>query len=258
MRAALLMGLIVGTLFSLMGIFVVTRGMAFFSDFIAHSAILGMALAVTLEAEPVVFLIIYSAAVSFLASAIWSRFSLSRDVVLGVLYGGTVATGIILISVRHIGQSRIFGFLFGDILLVRPLDIWLSLCLLAAFGLFLVFNMRKLVKSSLLPEISIAEGVRVKFYDYALIAVMAVTIALSIKLIGVMLANAMVVIPAAAAKAVSRNFRQFICIAPALGIASFFTGISLSFYLDIPSGPSVVASAFLFFLAALPFGALRR
>jgi zinc/manganese transport system permease protein len=150
-----------------------------------------------------------------------------------------------------LGQSSLISMLFGDILLVKPVDIWLSSGLLGAFALFLAVKFRGLIKSSFLPEISRAEGIRVGFYDYALITLIAVTIALSIKLIGVILANAMVVIPAAAAKTVSRSLRQFMVIAPILGVASFLCGIILSFHLNLPSGPSVIASAFFFFLAAL-------
>jgi ABC-type Mn2+/Zn2+ transport system permease subunit len=119
------------------------------------------------------------------------------------------------------------------------------------FLAFFVKNRRKLIKTSFIPEISEAEGLNVKLYDYALIALIAVTIALSIKLIGVILANAMVVIPAASAKVVSRSFRQFMVTAPLIGVVSFLGGIVASFYLDLPSGPSVIAAASCCFAAAL-------
>jgi zinc/manganese transport system permease protein len=252
MRSALLMGLMLGVLFSLMGVFVVTRGMAFFSDFIAHAAILGGALALLAGVEPSLLLIPYSLVLAFAVSTVWSRMPLSRDTVLGVFYGGTVSLGIILVAAGGLGQQSLMQLLFGDILLIRAFDIWLTLGLLAAFLVFLRFNLRKLLKASFLPEISRAEGVRVKLYDYALIGLLAVTIALSIKLVGVILANAMVVIPAAAAKTVSKSFRQFVLIAPAVGVASFLLGTTLSFYLNLPSGPSVIACAFGFFLLTLP------
>lgn len=255
MRSALLMGLMLGVLFSLMGVFVVTRGMAFFSDFIAHAAILGGALALLAGVEPSLLLIPYSLVLAFAVSTVWGLMPLSRDAVLGVFYGGTVSLGIILVAAGGLGQQSLMQLLFGDILLIRAFDIWLTLGLLAAFLVFLRFNMRKLLKTSFLPEISRAEGVRVKLYDYALIGLLAVTIALSIKLVGVILANAMVVIPAAAAKTVSKSFRQFVLIAPAVGATSFLLGTTLSFYLNLPSGPSVVACAFVFFLLTLPLRA---
>jgi|Deesub1362A_J573_1020465.scaffolds.fasta_scaffold00073_105 ABC-type Mn2+/Zn2+ transport system permease subunit len=253
MRSALFMGLVLGTLFSLIGIFVVTKGMSFFSDFIAHSAILGGALAVIAGVEPTLFLIPYSLAVAFAISVVWNSFPLSRDTVLGVFYGGTVAAGIILISTKELGQLSLIQFLFGDILLIRPVDIWLASGLLVVFILFLRLKLRGLIKSSFLPEISVAEGINVRLYDYALISLVAVTVALSIKLVGVILANAMVVIPAAAAKTVSRSFKQFMLIAPVIGVFSFTGGVTLSFYLNLPSGPSVIAVAFVCFLITLPF-----
>jgi zinc/manganese transport system permease protein len=251
MKAALLMGLILGTLFSLMGIFVVTKGMSFFSDFIAHAAILGGALAVLAGMDISLFLIPYSLALALAVSAVWNSLPLSRDTVLGVFYGGAVAMGIIVISTKGLGGQSLLQFLFGDILLVGPTDIWLSTGLLAAFLLFAGLNTRRLLKASLLPEMSQAEGINVRRYDYALMALMAVTIALSIKLIGVILANAMVVIPAAAAKTVSGSFRQFVIIAPAIGVLSFSGGLILSFYANLPSGPSVIACAFALFLLSL-------
>lgn len=253
MRLALLLGLVLGVLFSLMGVFVVTRGMAFFSDFIAHAAILGGGLALVAGAEPVLFLVIYSVAVALAVSTTWHSMPLSRDTVLGVFYGGTVAAGVILVSVKGLGQGSLVRLLFGDILLVRPLDIWLSAGLMAVFALYLRLNYRRLLKASFLPEVARAEGINVRRQDYVLIVLTAVAIALSIKMVGVVLANAMVVIPAAAAKTVSRSFRQFLLLAPALGVASFIGGTVLSFYLNLPSGPAVIAVAFGFFLLSVPF-----
>ncbi|MDP2168451.1 MAG: metal ABC transporter permease [Thermodesulfovibrionales bacterium] len=251
MRSALLMGLILGILFPLMGVFVVTRGMSFFSDFIAHAAILGGALAVIAGISPPLFLIPYSIVVGLSASMVWNSFPLSRDTVLGVFYGGAIAAGVILIAVKGLSQTYLMQFLLGDILLISPLDIWLSAGLLAVFLVFLKLNLRKIVKSSFLPEVSMAEGVSVRAYDYVLIGFIAAAIALSVKVVGVILANAMVVIPAAAAKTISRNFRQFMFIAPLVGILSFVSGTVASFYLNIPTGPAIVAAAFVCFLAAL-------
>ncbi len=255
MKTALLMGLILGTLFPLMGIFVVTRGMAFFSEFIAHSAILGGALALLSGVEPTLFLLPYSVFLGLLASSVWGRMPLSRDTVLGVFYGGTVAGGVMLIAWKGLGQTSLMQFLLGDILLIRPADIWLSAGLLVAFIVLLRAGLRRLIKVSFLPEMAWAEGINVRLYDYALIGITALGVALSIKMVGVLLANAMVVIPAASAKILSRNFRQFMLMAPLIGVLSFTGGIALSFYLNIPSGPTVAMTAFAVFLASL---GLRR
>ncbi len=203
--------------------------------------------------EPGIFLIPYSLAVAFLAAEVWNRFKLSRDTVLGVFYGGTVSVGVILIAAFGLGQQGLMNILFGDILLISPTDLWLTGILLAGFLLFLWRNVRILVKSSFLPEISRAEGVNVRTFDYVLIGLIAVTIALSIKLIGVILANAMVVIPAAAAKGVSRSFRQFMIIAPLIGVSCFLIGTTASYYWNFPSGPSVIAVSFAVFLVTLVF-----
>jgi zinc/manganese transport system permease protein len=254
MRTALFMGFILGVLFSLMGVFVVTRGMAFFTDFIAHAAILGSGLSVLAGTDPSMFLIPYSLLIAFAVTVVWNRMPLSKDTVLGVFYGGAVAFGVILISVKGLGQNSLMQFLFGDILLITTTDLWLSAGLLLAFLLFLRLNYRRLLKSSFLPEISRAEGISVVFYDYALIALMAVTIALSIKMVGVILANAMVVIPAATAKTLSRSFRRFMVTAPLIGVAAFSGGTVLSYYLNLPTGPSIIAVSFCLFVLGLLFG----
>lgn len=251
LKTALVMGVVLGVLFSLIGIFVVTRGMAFFSDFIAHSAILGSALAVLLDIEPTLFLIPYSVVVGLAVSSVWHSSALSRDTVLGAFYGGTVAAGVLLIAWQGLSQTYLMRFLFGDMLLVGPLDVWLSVGLLLVFVIFLKFNLKGLLRSSLLPEISRAEGLRVKAYDLALVGLVALTVALSIKVVGVLLANAMVVIPAAAAKTLSRNFAQFLVISPIVGVLSFVSGTAASFYLNLPSGPSVAAAAFCLFCLSL-------
>jgi ABC-type Mn2+/Zn2+ transport system permease subunit len=258
MRTALLAGAILGVLFALMGVFVVSKGMSFFSDFIGHAAILGGALALLLGLDTTLFLIPYSLALGFLVSSVWQTFPLSRDAVLGVFYGGAVAIGMILVSVGGIGNQSLMQFLFGDILLVRGEEVALAAGLLAAFALFLAVERRRLLKAVFLPEIAAAEGIAVKKYDYVLMSLLAVTIAVSIKLVGAVLANAMVVIPAASARIVSRSFRQFLVIAPIVGVFTFTAGTAASFYGNIPSGPAVIATAFGVFVAALAANAIIR
>lgn len=255
MQSALLMGLVLGALFSLMGAFVVTRGMAFFGDFLSHSALLGGALALIIGAEPSVFLIIYCLAVGFAVSAVWQKMPLSRDTVLGVFYGGTVSIAILLMTGKGLGQQSLMQFLLGDILLIGSHDVLLASGLLLVFTAFGSMNRRRLVKASFLPEVAEAEGINVRGYELAIIALMSITIALSIKVVGVLLANAMVVIPAATAKSVSRNLRTFIVAAPLFGVFSFILGLSISFYMNLPSGPSIVATAFSLFIVTLPFRA---
>lgn len=257
MQSAIWLGIVLGVLFSLMGVFIVTRGMAFFSDFVAHASILGGAMALMIDIDPVFFLVPYGLAVAFAASAVWNRLNISRDTVLSVFYGGAVAAGLILISVKGLSHQSLMQILFGDILLVGKTDIWMALGLLFIFAAFLAFSMRRLIKCSFMPEIATAEGINVKLYDYALIGLIAVTISLSIKLTGVVLANSMVVIPAAAAKAISRSFRQFLFIAPMIGVATFLTGETVSFYYDIPTGPAVIAAAFVVFLITMAIGKIR-
>jgi len=252
MRTALGMGVVLGALFSLMGIFVVTRGMAFFGDFLSHSALLGGALALIIGAEPSVFLIIYCLVLGFAVSALWQKMPLSRDTVLGVFYGGTVSVAILLMTARGLGQQSLMQFLLGDILLIGRHDVWLALGLLVAFTTFGALNRRRLVKASFLPEVAEAEGINVRGYELAVIALMSITIALSIKVVGVLLANAMVVIPAAAAKSVSRNLKSFMITAPLFGVVSFMAGLALSFYYNLPSGPSIAATAFALFIITLP------
>lgn len=258
MRSALLMGLILGVLFPLMGVFVITKGMSFFSDFIAHAAILGSALGVLAGITPSVFLIPFSVLVGLIASMVWNSFPLSRDTVLGVFYGGAIAGGLILISVKGLSHAYLMQFLFGDVLLIERLDIWLAAGLLAIYTAYLASDYRRLVKASFLPEISRAEGINVRLMDYALVGFIAGAIALSVKVVGVMLANAMVVIPAASAKTVSRSFKQFMIIAPTIGVISFILGIWVSFRLNIPSGPSIVGVAFSCFVLSLIFKSLRK
>lgn len=253
MLMALMMGLIMGVLFSLMGVFAVTRGMAFFGDFLSHSALLGGALALMLGVEPSAFLLVYCLVLAFAALAVWQRVELSRDTVLGVFYGGTVSLGIILMTTRGAGQQGLMQFMLGDILLIGSHDIWLAGALLFCFVAFMGMRMRRLIKVSFMPEVAQAEGLNVRAYEAALIGLLALGIALGIKVVGVLLANAMIVIPAASAKSVSRNFRTFIIAAPLFGVASFIGGLTLSFYMNLPSGPSIAATAFALFIATLPF-----
>lgn len=257
MQNALLMGVILGALFSLIGVFIVSKGMSFYGDFVAHSAILGSALAVLVGTDTSLFLIPYTIIVGILVSTTWNLFPISRDTVLGVFYGGFVSLGMLLISAKSMSENYVMQFLFGDILLIGASDIIIAGLLLTAFCLFLVFGLKQLVRATFLPDISMAEGINVRLYDYILVGFVSLCIALSIKLVGVMLANAMVVIPAASAKTLSRSFRQFIILAPVIGIFSFLTGIAGSFYFNLPSGPAVIAVSFSIFACASIFKSIK-
>lgn len=270
MQRALLAAFFMGPVCGLLGVFITLRGMAFFSDAIAHSALTGMALGLFLEqllqpwfnlADVVwlqsLLLLIYCLGIALIMAFLFERSHLRADTIIAFCFTGSVAFGVLIISKLHRYQF-LEGALFGDI----NANSWGSIGLLAllAVGCFLfVFgNLRVLTLTTLQEELARSDGIPTRRLNYALVMVVAATVALSIKLLGALLVSALIVIPAAAAKVIAPNFRVMLLAAIGFGLVASVGGVVVSYEFDTITGPTLVLCHLAFLVVALIWKKSKR
>lgn len=253
MQRAILSGVVISTVGALLGTFVILRRLTFFSDAISHSALAGIAIGLAVGINP------FTAAVIFcILAALWVKrvrevTSLSEDILIGVLFASATAFGVLVIGFLQGVRVDLFQFLFGDILAVETIDILFSLFLAAVVAAALALFLEKLLGISFNPDLAMVSQERVRLYDYLFMILLASTIAASIRIAGVILVSSLIIIPAAAARNAARSFRQMMAISVAVGIVSALGGLISSYYLNTPSGPTIVIWAMGFFLISLLF-----
>ncbi|MEL6322077.1 MAG: iron chelate uptake ABC transporter family permease subunit, partial [Cyanobacteria bacterium J06626_14] len=181
------------------------------------------------------------------------RTQLWTDALLNIIYSSSLAWGIILLSFRDEYKGGLTELLFGDILAVQTADLIFSALLLVACIVFMSLTLRSQILLTLSESMAIARGVSVSAQRTAFIVLLSLMVGISIKAIGVLLISAFVVIPACAARLLSRRFTYYILISAGLGALSAVIGMMVSAVLNLPSGPSIVAVQFAIFLLAIMF-----
>lgn len=252
MLRALAAALFLAPACALLGVFVTARKMSFFSDTIAHGALAGVALGAWLGMTDVtVPMIAFSLLVA--AAIIWIKENteLMTDTIMALLLSGSVAVGIIILSMLRGSRARIHGYLFGDILAVGPQDVLFAGLLFAAVFAGVFWKLSQLTLISAHEEMAYVCGVQVKWMNYLFVLALTMTVALSIRLLGIILVTALLVIPPAAARNISRNLRQHIVFSLGIGLIGGAAGIGASYRLDVPCGPAIVLSCIVLFALTL-------
>lgn len=251
MKNALLAVILVSGIFGLMGSQVISRQMAFFSDAIGHAALTGIAIGALLGlSDPTWAMVAFS---GFLALAIsWlRRVSLSSaDTVIGLFMAFAVALGIVILS-RGGGFARYSGYMIGDILSITPAQIGQLLALLLAVAVFWLLCFNQLMLIGLNPSLAQSRGVRVWLLEALFSLVVAVVVTVSIKWVGLLVINSMLILPAAAARNVARDTKQYIGLAVLISLASGIAGLAVSYYLATATGATIVLAAMAVFLFTL-------
>lgn len=252
MQRALIVGVLLGCLASYLGAFIVQRGLGFLGDGLAHAAFGGVALGLLLRLEPLVIAVPFTVAVSLAINWVKERTKLSGDTAIGVFFATSVALGIIFLSLNTDYTADAFTYIFGSILSVSIGDVWCAL-ILAVSALLTIPWWPRWAYASFDRELAITDGVPVRAGDYALSAYTALTVVLAVKILGIVLVAAFLIIPAATARAFVGSFRS-LCWGAVLvgGITSVF-GLVLSYFANTPSGATIVLlQAALFFGSLLP------
>lgn len=233
-----------------LGCFIVWRRMAYFGDTMAHSALLGVALSLVLQINMTLGVFIIAAAVAGALLLLQRRQALSTDALLGILSHSALAIGLVVAFLSGI-RVDLMGFLFGDILAVSVTDIVViylgGLVILAV----LAAMWRPLLAATVNAEVAEAEGMRPEVTRIVFMLLLASVIAIAMKIVGVLLITALLIIPAATARRLSATPEQMAVISAAIGVLAVGGGLFGSLRFDTPSGPSIVVAALALFLISI-------
>lgn len=250
MQRALIGSVLTGLMGGLLGSFTVLRQLSFFSDTLGHSALLGISIGFLLGLDPgwvlLPFAVIFALGVTYFLE----RTRLWTDALLNIVYSSSLSIGIILLSFSDGYKGGLTHLLFGDILAMRNTDLIISAVLLVACSIFVGLTLRSQILLTLHEPMAIARGVSVSSQRKAFIILLALVVGVSIKAVGVFLISAFVVIPACAARLLSRNFVQYILMSAGIGALGAALGMIVSAFFDLPSGPSIVTVQLVIFLLA--------
>jgi zinc transport system permease protein len=251
MQRALIGGILVGFLASYYGVFVVQRGLSFMGSGLAHAAFGGIALGLLLNSEPLWVAVPFTILVSIGIVWVKDRTELGNDTAVGIFFSVSMALGIIFLFLRREYTADAFTYLFGSILAVRWTDIWFGIFLLILTLITWPF-WHRWAYASFDRELALTDRLPVLKDDYILAILVAVTVVISIKIVGIVLIAAFLVIPAATAKIYAKTFRIMTIYSVIFGVSSAIIGLLVSYYVDVPSGATIILTqAGFFFVSAL-------
>lgn len=248
---ALAAGLGVALVAGPLGCFVVWRRMAYVGDTMAHASLLGIALGLILGLDLGAGVLAVTAAVALLLAGLQSQRRLGSDTLLGILAHGALSIGLVAVSFLETVRLDLMGYLFGDILAVSAADLlWVwggGAAVLAALAAI----WRPLLAATVDPDLAAAERAAPAWTRLAFVLLIACTIAIAMKIVGVLLITALLIIPAATARRGARTPEGMAVLAAGVGALAVLGGLSLSIAADTPSGPSIVVAALGLFVASL-------
>ncbi len=255
---ALIAGLVVAAVAGPLGTFVVWRRMAYFGDSLSHSALLGIALGILTGVNTTLSLLLVCLGIAVLVVWMESRQRLSHDTLLGIFAHSSLSLGLVALSLIQGLRIDLMAYLFGDILAVTGTELYWIMAGGAGVLLVLLMIWRPLLALTVNEDLAQVEGVRVDLMRLLFMLLMALVVAVAIKLVGVLLITSLLIIPAAVARRFSRSPEQMALLAALAGGVSVIGGMWVSLQWDTPTGPSiVVVASLLFFMVNLGWGTHR-
>lgn len=248
---ALIAGLGLALVAGPLGSFVVWRRMAYFGDTLAHSALLGVALGMLLQINLTLAVTAGCVLLAVLLVAMQNRKWLASDTLLGILAHSTLSLGLVVLALTESVRVDLLAYLFGDLLAITRGDLAWMLGGLAIVMVLLAWLWRPLLSVTVHEELARVEGLPVSGIRLALMLLIAIVIAVAMKVVGVLLITSLLIIPPAAAQRHARTPEQMALGASALGCLAVLGGLALSWNLDTPAGPSIVVSAAALFMLSL-------
>jgi manganese/iron transport system permease protein len=251
MQRGLVAALIVGVVCAVMGAFVVLKGLAFIGDAVSHAAFPGLVIAYLVGIPLYVGGAIAAVSTALAIGVVSRRGSLRFDTAVGVLFAGTFALGVLLFSTIRGYVTDLFGYLLGNILAVSETDL-IQIAILGAIVLVVVLVLRKeLLYATFDPAGAAASGLPVTRLEYLLLAMLGVTIVVSIQAVGIILVVAMLCTPAATAQLLVIRFDRLVLVAVTIAVVSTIVGLYVSFYGNVASGAAIVLIETVLFAIAL-------
>lgn len=252
MQRAIVAAVILGVLASYFGAFIVQRGLGFLGDGLAHAAFGGVALGLFLGQEPLWVALPFTVFVAVGITWLRDHAKLREDTAVGIFFAVSVALGVVFLSLRRNYNVEAYSYLFGSILAVNKADLLASIVILAV-TVFCLPLWTKWAYSTFDRELAQADGVHVVRDDYLLAVLIAISVVIGVKTMGIVLISSFLVIPAATAKLVTRTFFGMTILSIIIGAAGSLIGLMASYWLDIPSGATITLTEAGIFSIALVY-----
>lgn len=248
MQYAIIAAIIISVICSLFGVFVVQRKMSFLGSGLAHSALGGVGLALLLGIEPLYITLPFTIIIGIIITLINQRTKIEIDTSIGIMFSLATALGIIFISQTNGYVGDVNSYLFGSILGVSTTDIILSIIAVIISVIYLYINWNKLSYLTFDKELAKSDKINIERQEIVLSIFLSTAIVISLKIIGIVLVGAFLVLPAATGRIFAKTFCQMAIISVIFGISTTFLGITLSYIIDLPSGATIII------LQAITFG----
>lgn len=267
MRNAILAGMLVGSMCAVLGTFVVQRNMAFLGEGLAHAAFGGVALGLLLDLSqrfgvewfgPIWVAVPFCVLVALAIGWIRGRGIATEGTAVGIFFSVSVALGIVFIALREAPSGDLEGYLFGSILAVRRVDVYVALGLAIVLAAVLAITWSRFAYIAFDRDLARLSGVSVERLDYLLLALLACVIVLSVRTVGMLLVSSYLVIPAATAQLMQGSLFARTLKATAIGAGGSTVGLVASYYVDVPSGATVILSLALVFVLVAAVSRFRR
>ena len=239
MKNALLALLLLAPLFGLLSTMIVTGRMSFFSDALGHSAFTGIAIGCICGLAPTPVAVAFSVAFALLFSYVRSRSNQAADTLIGVFSSTAVALGIFVATLGGGSFTKYNKYLIGDVLSVTPSEIGVLALVLAGVAAFWVFFGNRLTLVSIHPQLASSRGIKTGLTQTLFTVCIAVVVTLAISWVGLLMLNSLMVLPAASARNVSKNLRQYHGFSVLFALIASLTGLTVSYYLGASTGASI-------------------
>lgn len=247
MKNALLAVLLATPLFGILSTMVVSNRMAFFSDSLGHSTFTGIAIGALLGGKPLTSIIITAVLFAGLITFIKNKSKASTDTIIGVCSSTAIAVGLVILS-QGGSFNKFSAYLIGDLLSIAPDEIVMLFCVFVGVILLWLLIFNKLLILSINPSLAASRGMNTLFIEILFSAALAIIVAITIQWVGILIINSLLVLPAAAARNVTVNVRQYHFFSVLFALFAGVTGLILSYYWNTSTGSTIVLiSAALFF-----------
>lgn len=247
LQRALLAGVFVAIACALLGVFLILRRDAMIGHGLAHIAFAGVAIGLFLKVMPLASALVIAVITALGIMKLKEKAGLYGDTAIAIFSSAGFALGLLLVTLAQSFNVDLFGYLFGEILAIDPTEVWLSIALAVSVVTIVIVNYKKFMYMTFDRESAKASGIKVDRLDILVTTLTAVTVVLGMKIVGLLLVAALVVIPAAAGLQLASNFRQSIVLSSIVAVVSVVLGLVGAFYLDFPASGTIVLLSFLIF-----------
>lgn len=258
MQNALIAGVMLSIVLAVVSFFVVLRRYAFIGVGIAHSAFGGVAIGSLLGIPPILAAIVFAGIVANAISFVSKQKRIGVDTAIGIFFSLAMAIGVICIGLSDVYNTDLFGYLFGNILAISRWDLAIIAGLGGAILLSVFLFFKELLFIAFDPEVALVSGMPVTFLDHFFLTILAITIVISIKITGIILVSALLVIPGAAATQIFNHYSRIIVASIVIALFSTVGGLVISCYLNIASGATIVVLASIVFFISFAIGNIRK